>query len=164
MSLGHKLKYLRKQEKLTQPVIAEILNVAINTYSQYENDIRKPSFELLRKLSEFYKVDTMYFTDKQIDDEEINRNHDDILKLEKEVYEYRLFRMKVHNLNKTIDIYIDQINSDDELEKIEAKAYLEHAKRIYDDVLKDSKVLEKVIYLDDLRVLIGNKEKNRKKH
>ncbi|MBV1708530.1 MAG: helix-turn-helix transcriptional regulator [Erysipelothrix sp.] len=64
MSIGGKLKVLRIEKGITQKVIADYLGVKVNSYSQYENDQRKPSIDVLSKVAEFYGIlGTSFFTD-----------------------------------------------------------------------------------------------------
>ena len=162
MTLGQKLKYLRNQGKYTQPVIAEVLDVAINTYSQYENDLRKPSIELLSRLTLFYKVNPMYFFEDLTDETKMSREADDILNIEKDVYDFRMLLYRLHNFNDMIDIYESQFNSSSELDRIEARAYLEHAKRIYFDILEESNRISariKIDTIDDILEHLNSKNK-----
>ena len=55
-----RLKELREESGLTQQTVAEYLNVKQNTYSQYENEKRQLSIDMLIKLAFFYKVSTDY--------------------------------------------------------------------------------------------------------
>ena len=55
-----RLKELREENRLTQQVVAKYLNVKQNTYSQYENEKRQLSIDVLIKLAKFYKVSTDY--------------------------------------------------------------------------------------------------------
>lgn len=51
-----RLKELRKEKKLTQQEIAELLGVKRNTYSDWENGKTEPNFENLIKLADFFEV------------------------------------------------------------------------------------------------------------
>lgn len=55
-----RLKELREESGLTQQAVADYLNVKQNTYSQYENEKRQLSIDMLIKLAFFYKVSTDY--------------------------------------------------------------------------------------------------------
>lgn len=55
-----RLKELREENGLTQQAVANYLNVKQNTYSQYENEKRQLSIDVLIKLAKFYKVSTDY--------------------------------------------------------------------------------------------------------
>ncbi len=55
-----RLKELREENNLKQQDVAEYLHVKQNTYSQYENEKRQLSIDMLIKLAIFYKVSTDY--------------------------------------------------------------------------------------------------------
>lgn len=55
-----RLKELREENGFTQQAVAKYLNVKQNTYSQYENEKRQLSIDVLIKLAKFYKVTTDY--------------------------------------------------------------------------------------------------------
>lgn len=55
-----RLKELREENNLKQQDVAEYLHVKQNTYSQYENEKRQLSIDMLIKLAFFYKVSTDY--------------------------------------------------------------------------------------------------------
>ncbi|BFL41414.1 helix-turn-helix transcriptional regulator [Agathobaculum sp. NSJ-28] len=56
----YRIKELRKIRSLTQDEIATYLNISQNTYSNYENDVRKIPLPILIKLSRFYHVNLEY--------------------------------------------------------------------------------------------------------
>ncbi|PRS02334.1 transcriptional regulator [Bacillus atrophaeus] len=58
--LGDRLKELRDSKKLTQDKLAEILGISRGTYAHYEINKRKPDYETLIKLADFYGVTTDY--------------------------------------------------------------------------------------------------------
>nr|WP_235598335.1 helix-turn-helix transcriptional regulator [Heyndrickxia sporothermodurans] len=51
---------MRKQHDLTQEAVAEIIGVARNTYSMYEQGNRQMDYESLIKLADYYKVSLDY--------------------------------------------------------------------------------------------------------
>ena len=51
-----KLKQLRKKYNLTQQQLADKLNIQKKTYFNYENDLRQPDIEMLKKLADFFDV------------------------------------------------------------------------------------------------------------
>ena len=57
---GDKLKDLRKEKKLTQKEVANILSVPQQTYSNWENNTREPKIETIKTIAEFYKVSSDY--------------------------------------------------------------------------------------------------------
>lgn len=54
------LKIIRKQRKLNQLKVALDLNISREALSHYENGKRSPDIEMLRKLSEYFKVSIDY--------------------------------------------------------------------------------------------------------
>ncbi len=62
------LKETRKNKNLTQENLANLLNVAISTYSQWENDIRQPSIENLKKLADALTVSVDYLIGREQED------------------------------------------------------------------------------------------------
>ncbi len=60
LDLSIRLKELRVNKHLRQEQVAEIIGVTKSTISAYENDLRQPSFEMLLKLANLYRVSTDY--------------------------------------------------------------------------------------------------------
>lgn len=60
MSIGSRLKSVRKEKKLTQKTVAEALNISKPVLSQYESDQRTPSVERLISLARFYQASLDY--------------------------------------------------------------------------------------------------------
>lgn len=58
VSLGDKLKMLRKKNNLTQQQVTERLNVSKAVVSSYELSNRSPSFQTLVKIANIYNVTT----------------------------------------------------------------------------------------------------------
>lgn len=66
--LHKKLKMLRENSKLTQDDVARVLNIARGTYTHYEIGKRKPDYDTLCKLADFFNVSIDYLlgrTDSQ---------------------------------------------------------------------------------------------------
>lgn len=59
-----RLKSLREDRDLTQREIAERLNIAQNTYSQYENGVHQLPIDILMKLADFYATSTDYILER----------------------------------------------------------------------------------------------------
>ena len=60
MSFGSRLQTLRERSELTQKQLAEHLQVTPQAYSQYERDQRRPDFETLVRIADFYHVSLDY--------------------------------------------------------------------------------------------------------
>ena len=59
--IGSRLKYLRKQDNITQQALATALGIAKSTVSMYESGKREPDFETLEKLADFFNVSMTTF-------------------------------------------------------------------------------------------------------
>ena len=55
--IGSFLKELRREKKLTQEELAELLNVSARTVSRWETGSNMPDISMLVELAEFYEVD-----------------------------------------------------------------------------------------------------------
>ena len=58
--LGKKLLNLRKEYKMTQNDVAEILGMSRTSFSKYENGIANPPLQVLRKSAAIYNVGLEY--------------------------------------------------------------------------------------------------------
>ncbi|MEL7657073.1 MAG: helix-turn-helix transcriptional regulator, partial [Bacillota bacterium] len=58
--LGKTLKELRAQKSITQEELAKVIGVTTSMVGMYETDARNPSFEVLKKISEYFKVSADY--------------------------------------------------------------------------------------------------------
>ena len=56
--IGRRIKELRTKYKFTQTELAEKVGVTKSTIAAYENDSRQPSYEVLIKMANVFKVST----------------------------------------------------------------------------------------------------------
>lgn len=72
--VSRQLRLIRKQNKLSQQQLADILGISRSTYCSYETGRRTPDVEIIGKLSDFYRLPTDLFIKKSndgyFDDEE----------------------------------------------------------------------------------------------
>lgn len=61
-TLGERLKQLRKEKGLTQAELAKALGLSKSAIIQYENNKRKPNFNALIELGDFFNVSGSYLT------------------------------------------------------------------------------------------------------
>ena len=54
--IGSRIKQLRKNSGMTQREVAKKLELPFSTYSNYENNNREPSFDILQKISKVLNV------------------------------------------------------------------------------------------------------------
>jgi len=66
--LGQKIKDLRNKYRLTQTELATQIGVTNSTVAAYEHDSRTPSYEVLLKLADVFKVsiDTLLSTRSEV--------------------------------------------------------------------------------------------------
>ncbi len=64
-NLGQEIKCLRKKRKLTQEQLGHHIGCTKSAIVNYETGIRKIPFDVLVKLSDFYKVSIDYLIKKQ---------------------------------------------------------------------------------------------------
>ena len=55
-TFSNMISYLRKREGLSQAELADKLGVAKSTISMYERDERKPSFEMLEIIADYFNI------------------------------------------------------------------------------------------------------------
>lgn len=58
--IGDRIRYLREERGLKQKELATKFYVEENTWSQYENYVRKPSIDTIKGIAEFFEVSTDY--------------------------------------------------------------------------------------------------------
>lgn len=58
--MNEKLKQLRKEKNVTQKMVAKSLGITLSAYSNYEQGIREPSIEILKKICRYYDVSADY--------------------------------------------------------------------------------------------------------
>lgn len=64
-TLGERIKQLRIGRHLTQAQLGDKLGLAKNTISLYESDKRRPSYDILDMISDFFNVDTNFLLGKE---------------------------------------------------------------------------------------------------
>lgn len=62
--LGDKIKELRDENKITQSNLAQSLGVSPSTVGMWEQNRRTPDTELLKKISDLFKVSIDYLLEK----------------------------------------------------------------------------------------------------
>lgn len=58
--MGEKLKELRKEKGCTQSQVAKAIRVTLSAYSNYEQGLREPSYQILKLLCRFFGVSADY--------------------------------------------------------------------------------------------------------
>ncbi|MDR0300144.1 MAG: XRE family transcriptional regulator [Streptococcaceae bacterium] len=72
MSIGKKLEELRREKKLTQEQVADMVGVSQVSYRNWEKNIKNPSANNLEKIAKAFHVSTVYLQDDSQAGELIN--------------------------------------------------------------------------------------------
>jgi len=103
---GSNMKFLRKQKKMTQKELGEVLGYGYTTISNYENGRNEPSIEDLKKISLYFKVTIDYlvgntFKNNSEQDYEMARELNGIKNTLDELSE-KINRLSILNQNRTL--------------------------------------------------------------
>lgn len=60
MNFNERLKQLRLDANATLKVVSAAIRIPLSTYSNYEQGIREPSFEILRRICDYFDVSADY--------------------------------------------------------------------------------------------------------
>lgn len=60
MNLNERLRQLRAESGYTLKIVAEGIGIPLSTYSNYEQGIREPSVEIIKRICNFYDVSADY--------------------------------------------------------------------------------------------------------
>lgn len=110
MDFGTKLKKIRKEHNLNQDQMAEILFTTQGNYSQFENNNRIPSLDIIKRLVEKFNLDANWLLSSTQD--QTNNFMDNsscqiaFLKTEK----FYLGSDYIEDLNKKLDLLIDLLS------------------------------------------------------
>ena len=77
--IGQFLKNLRKEKKLTQEELAEILGVSNRSISRWENGKTMPDFDLLIELAKHYDVEIMEILDGERRADSMDRKTEELM-------------------------------------------------------------------------------------
>ncbi len=66
-NFGEHLKNLRKSKELTQKQVASILGISERGFQRYELNERKPTYEILVSLADFFDVSLDYLVGRSDD-------------------------------------------------------------------------------------------------
>lgn len=92
--LGEKIAALRREQKLRQEDLSQLLGVSRQTISNYEKGVRDPDSEMLIKIAKFFNVSTDYLLDLTDDRSHHHRVQEDHPAFEHAWAERLLFLLK----------------------------------------------------------------------
>ncbi|QBO37398.1 helix-turn-helix domain-containing protein [Periweissella cryptocerci] len=125
LDLGKNIKYLREKRELTQEQLGDELGYSGQTISNWENVVKVPRRKTLKKLAQFFQIEVIQLTSKQMFESEL------LMPLTESQLE--IARMIIPNNTQTemrLDIarMIDPNASPEELERLKAAIVTFHAK------------------------------------
>ncbi|MCY8045737.1 helix-turn-helix domain-containing protein [Bacillus haynesii] len=85
MSLGKNLKRLRSQRGLSQYQVADKLEIQRGRYNSWENDIAKPSVEMLNKIADFYNVGVDFLLGRTDEKSHLNEFNEEVRSLARDI-------------------------------------------------------------------------------
>lgn len=100
----NRIKQLREEKDWSQNELAKKMNCAPSSIAMYEKGDRKPSMEVLIKLSEIFNCSIDYLTDRSF-----YRNYEEFVKIDEYVSEYMLNNASSH-ISKLIATTLNYIN------------------------------------------------------
>ena len=78
MTMGERIKQLRKEKGMTQTDLAQTLNVTKGTVSTWETNSRVPGFETMNALSDLFQRSLDYIMGRSDDATPTTQNDDDL--------------------------------------------------------------------------------------
>ncbi|MCY8281236.1 MULTISPECIES: helix-turn-helix domain-containing protein [Bacillus] len=85
MSLGKNLKKLRSQRGLSQYQVADKLEIQRGRYNSWENDIAKPSVEMLKKIADFYNVGIDFLLGRDNNESTLNEFDEEVRTIARDI-------------------------------------------------------------------------------
>ncbi|MCK8827128.1 helix-turn-helix domain-containing protein [Natroniella acetigena] len=101
MSIGRRLKKLRKEAELTQAKLAKELNIGESTISLYESGNREPDYQILKRIADYFNVSVDYLL-------ELTDEKNPMAKLEKVIPNQVLNSLDDEELDLLINLVSDK--------------------------------------------------------
>lgn len=114
--LGDKIRELRKQKHLTQGELGKIINITGATVGMYEMNTRKPSYDVLVKLSKYFGVTTDYLLNDDIEEDNkisYNISTDDLIDTLLKSYNIDIDKLKkcdYKKINESLNDYLELLS------------------------------------------------------
>lgn len=131
MTVGRRIRHLRKVNQLTQKTLAKALDIPYQNLSNYERDFRQPDFRTLLLIADYFHVSTDYLLGRS--------NLSDIEKVEVDVAHTLSLIIHEMNINKEITL----INGDYLILQAEdkdlIKSTINHSLKVIDHIIINRK-------------------------
>jgi transcriptional regulator with XRE-family HTH domain len=60
LTIGEKLRKLRKEKGVSLQTVADALGISKSTITGYEHDSREPGIEIINKIADYYRVNPLF--------------------------------------------------------------------------------------------------------
>lgn len=144
MSLGNRLKLLRKECKKTQKEVASTIGIKDHTLSQYENGWRKPDYKIIASLAKIYRVSIDYLITDSVESE--IDEHDN--------YEIRMYTESIIELRNTVKKMTVFYNNKD-ITNNEYLLYKSRLVELFSEYQKRKKDVSFIQYFDEIEVAVN---------
>ncbi|UOQ95097.1 helix-turn-helix domain-containing protein [Halobacillus shinanisalinarum] len=113
VDISERLKSLRKEHKLSQKQVSEILGISESGYGYYEQGRNEPSIEMIKKLADRYDVTTDYLlglsNSPDKDASSTNEDFDSLKEINKLLVKYDIDDMAFFDIEKWKSMTPEQI-------------------------------------------------------
>ncbi|MFC7783318.1 helix-turn-helix domain-containing protein [Rossellomorea sp. GCM10028870] len=105
-SLGSNIKKLRERENISQKDFAQKIGVSNVVLSRYEKDERKPDYDMLKKIADYFEVSIDFLLGRE---EKANSKEDTLEEVNKLVKEYGIEQFGFFDIEKWKDLSQEDI-------------------------------------------------------
>ncbi|UXH44432.1 helix-turn-helix domain-containing protein [Rossellomorea vietnamensis] len=105
-SLGSNIKQLRERENISQKDFAQKLGVSNVVLSRYEKDERKPDYDMLKKIADYFEVSIDFLLGRE---EKTMAKEDTLEEVNKLVKEYGIEQFGFFDIEKWKDLSQEDI-------------------------------------------------------
>ncbi|OIU71027.1 helix-turn-helix domain-containing protein [Rossellomorea aquimaris] len=105
-SLGSNIRKLREKENLSQKDFAKKIGISNVVLSRYEKDERKPDYDMLNKIADYFDVSVDYLLGRE---EKVKSKEDSLDEVNKLVKEYGIEQFGFFDIEKWKDLSQEDI-------------------------------------------------------
>jgi HTH-type transcriptional regulator, competence development regulator len=105
-SLGSNIRKLREKENLSQKDFAKKIGISNVVLSRYEKDERKPDYDMLNKIADYFEVTIDYLLGRE---EKVKTKEDSLEEVNKLVKEYGIEQFGFFDIEKWKDLSQEDI-------------------------------------------------------
>lgn len=140
-TVGKRIRMLRKELGLKQEELADKLNFSKSSIGMYERNERKPDYETLQKIANFFGVTRSYLLGDTDEKDDVNKRYDPLTEINKLLKKYDIDQSGFFDIDKWKAMGPDEIRElESYFEFITSRAKEKNEKKRADqkDLKKDS--------------------------